>query len=186
MIFATTDIDGVLLITPERIADERGFFAKSWGQDDFDAYGLNARMVQRNMAYNAQTGTLRGMHFQRAPHAECKLISVINGAIWDVALDLRPDSPTCMRWVGRHLDAENGRMMYVPEGFAHGYVTLAPNTTVEYMISEFYAPQAADGVRWDDPAFGIEWPMEPTVVSERDRKWPDWRPVSDVARGRGS
>jgi dTDP-4-dehydrorhamnose 3,5-epimerase len=175
MIFTTTELEGVLLITPERIADERGFFAKTWGQDDFEAYGLNPRMVARNMSYNRERGTLRGMHFQRPPHAEAKLVGAITGAIYDVALDLRRDSPSYGRWIARVLRAQTGEMIYVPEGCAHGLMTLEPHTTVEYLISEFYAPHASGGVRWDDPAFGIEWPMEPTILSERDRNWPDWR-----------
>ena len=173
MIFTQTDIDGVLLITPERIPDERGYFVKTWGQDDFEAGGL-ARMVARNMSYNRAKGTLRGMHFQRQPHAEAKLVSPLAGAIYDVALDLRPDSPSYRRWVARELRAETGDMLYVPEGCAHGFITLEPDTTVEYLISEFYAPHASGGVRWDDPAFAIEWPLPPTVISARDRSWPNY------------
>ena len=174
MIFQSTDIDGVVLITPEPIADERGFFAKTWGQDDFEAHGLNTRIVARNLSYNRDRATLRGMHFQHPPHAETKLISCIAGSIFDVAIDLRRDSPTCGRWVGARLRAESGAMLYVPEGFAHGYLTLEPQTTVEYLISEFYAPHAADGVRWDDPTFGITWPLEPEVINQRERTWPDF------------
>ena len=173
MIFTQTDIDGVLLITPERIPDERGYFVKTWGQDDFEAGGL-ARMVARNMSYNRAKGTLRGMHFQRQPHAEAKLVSPLSGAIYDVALDLRTGSPSYGRWVARELRAETGVMLYVPEGCAHGFITLEPDTTVEYLISEYYAPHAARGVRWDDPAFAIEWPLAPTVISTRDRSWPNY------------
>jgi dTDP-4-dehydrorhamnose 3,5-epimerase len=171
MIFTQTDIDGVLLITPERIPDERGYFVKTWGQDDFEASGL-ARMVARNMSYNREKGTLRGMHFQRQPHAEAKLVSPLTGAIYDVALDLRRDLPTYGKWLARELHAATGEMLYVPEGCAHGFITLEPHTTVEYLISAFYAPAASAGVRWDDPSFGIRWPMEPIVISERDRAWP--------------
>ncbi|HEX8969234.1 MAG TPA: dTDP-4-dehydrorhamnose 3,5-epimerase family protein, partial [Chloroflexota bacterium] len=157
---------------------------KTWGEDDFAQYGLKPRMVGRNMSYNRETATLRGMHFQRAPHAETKLVSVLAGSIWDVAVDVRHDSPTRGKWVGRELRAETGEMLYIPEGFAHGYITLEPHTTVEYMISEFYAPQAADGVRWDDPLFGIEWPAEPRILSARDRSWPDFEPSMARARTR--
>jgi dTDP-4-dehydrorhamnose 3,5-epimerase len=173
MIFTQTDIEGVLLITPERIPDERGYFVKTWGQDDFEANGL-ARMVARNMSYNREKGTLRGMHFQREPHAEAKLVSPLTGAIYDVALDLRRESPSYGKWVARELRAEMGGMLYVPEGCAHGFITLEPDTTVEYLISEFYAPGASGGVRWDDPAFSIEWPLQPTVMSARDRSWPNY------------
>jgi dTDP-4-dehydrorhamnose 3,5-epimerase len=174
MRFESTEIPGVLLITPERIPDVRGYFVKTWGQDDFDAHGLNSRMVARNVSFNHQAGTLRGMHFQRPPHAEVKLVSVVAGSIWDVALDLRQTSPTFCGWVGRELRADTGEMLYVPEGFAHGYITLESDTTVEYMISQFYAPHASGGVRWDDPRFEIRWPVQPTVMNERDRTWPDY------------
>src|SRR5215471_7725792 len=175
MIFTPTEIDGVVLITPERIPDERGFFVKTWGRDDFEAQGLNPDIVARNMSYNREKGTLRGMHFQRAPHVEAKLISPLVGAIYDVAIDLRKDSATYGKWFGTELRAETGEMLYVPEGCAHGFITLEPRTTTEYLISAYYAPQAASGLRWDDPAFAIEWPIEPTVISERDRAWPDFR-----------
>jgi dTDP-4-dehydrorhamnose 3,5-epimerase len=174
MKFQSTEIGGVVLITPERIPDERGFFAQTWGQDDFEAHGLRPPMVARNVSYNRQAGTLRGMHFQRAPHAEVKLVSCLAGAIYDVAIDVRPDSATCRKWVAAELRAETGAMLYIPEGFAHGYLTLEPDTTVEYLMSAYYAPEAAGGVRWDDPSFGIRWPLEPTVMNARDRTWPDF------------
>ena len=179
MIFESTAIDGVWLISVERFSDERGYFAKTWGQDDFAARGLNPHMVVRNVSYNEHAGTLRGMHFQRAPHAEVKLVSCTAGALYDVAIDLRPGSPTLGRWVGAELRPDNGRLVYIPEGFAHGYITLEAHTTVEYLISAFYAPQAAGGVRWDDPSFGIEWPCQPAVINERDRTWPDFQTGSD-------
>jgi dTDP-4-dehydrorhamnose 3,5-epimerase len=174
MIFTTTELAGVVLITPERIADERGFFTKTWGEDDFVANGLNPRMLARNMSFNRQAATLRGMHFQRPPHAEAKLISALTGAIYDVALDLRKESPTFGKWVARELRAETGEMLYVPEGCAHGFITLEPNTTTEYLISAYYSPEASGGVRWNDAAFNIRWPLEPRVMSERDRAWPDF------------
>src|SRR5215471_18945153 len=122
MIFQTTELAGVLLVTPERIPDERGYFVKTWGLDDFSAQGLNPRMVARNASYNRERGTLRGMHFQRPPHAEAKLVAPLTGVVYDVAVDLRPESPTFMRWVGRELNADSGEMLYIPEGFAHGYI----------------------------------------------------------------
>jgi dTDP-4-dehydrorhamnose 3,5-epimerase len=172
MIFTPTEIEGVVLIAPERIPDERGFFVKTWGQDDFVAQGLNPNMVARNASYNREKGTLRGMHFQRAPHSEAKLVSPLVGSIFDVAIDLRRDSATYLHWTARELHSESGEMLYVPEGCAHGFITLEPDTTVEYLISAFYAPEAAAGLRWDDPAIGIRWPLAPTVVSARDRAWP--------------
>ena len=182
MIFTSTEIQGVVLITPERIPDERGFFVKTWGQDDFSAQGLNPNMVARNVSFNREKGTLRGMHFQREPHVEAKLVSPLVGSIYDVAIDLRSGAPTFGKWVGRELRADIGEMLYVPEGCAHGFITLEPNTTVEYLISAFYAPHAASGVRWNDPAFAIEWPLEPTVISARDRVWPDFAEAAIPAR----
>jgi dTDP-4-dehydrorhamnose 3,5-epimerase len=175
MIFKTTKLPGVLLVTPERIPDERGFFTKTWGNDDFEANGL-ACMIARNVSYNRERGTLRGMHYQRPPHAEAKLVSPLIGSIYDVALDLRRESPTYGKWFGAELRAETGEMLYVPEGCAHGFVTLEPHTTVEYLISAYYAPDASGGVRWDDSAFRIAWPIEPTVISARDNAWPNVQP----------
>jgi len=172
MIFESTDLPGVTLVMPDRFDDERGFLARSWGQDEFESHGLTARMVQRNLSYNRQAGTLRGMHFQRAPHAETKLVSFVAGAVFDVAIDLRRDSPTRGKWFGAELRSDTGQMLYIPEGLAHGFVALEPDTLMEYLISAFYVPAAAGGVRWDDPYFDIRWPIEPTVLSERDRAWP--------------
>jgi dTDP-4-dehydrorhamnose 3,5-epimerase len=185
MRFEHTDIEGALLIRPERIPDERGFFVQTWGDHDFETHGL-ARMVARNQSFNHTRGTLRGMHFQRSPNAEAKLICALAGAIFDVALDLRPDSPSYMKWVGEVLSASNGEMLYVPEGCAHGFITLEPDTTTEYLISAYYAPQASGGVRWNDPAFNIHWPIEPTLMSERDRAWPDFEPTRAGAPTSGS
>ena len=176
MIFESTHIPDVVRITPERIHDERGYFTRTWGQDDFEARGLNYRVVARNVSYNRAARTLRGMHYQRAPHQEVKIVTCTQGAIFDVAVDLRPGSPTFRRWVGTELTPETGAMLYIPEGFAHGYLSLTPDAIVEYLISEFYAPHAGAGVRWDDPAFGIEWPATPQVMNERDRTWPDLVP----------
>jgi dTDP-4-dehydrorhamnose 3,5-epimerase len=176
MIFQSTDVEGVVLVTEERFKDERGFFARTWGQDEFEANGLNPHMVQRNLSYNRKTGTLRGMHYQLPPHAEVKLVSCLVGAIYDVAIDLRRDSPTFGKWAGAELRPESGAMLYIPEGCAHGFLTLEPDTVVEYLISAFYAPEAACGVRWNDPVFGVLWPAEPTLMAERDRTYPDFKP----------
>jgi dTDP-4-dehydrorhamnose 3,5-epimerase len=178
MRFEHTEVQGVTLITPDQFDDERGFFARTWAQDVFAEHGLEMRVVQRNLSYNRVQGTLRGMHYQHAPHAEVKLVSCIVGAIYDVAIDLRSDSPTYGKWFGAELRASTGAMLYVPEGCAHGYQTLAADTSVEYLISEFYHPECAGGVRWNDPFFGIRWPVEPTMMNERDRSWPDFVPTS--------
>jgi dTDP-4-dehydrorhamnose 3,5-epimerase len=178
MCIEDTSVHGVKLITPKHIADERGYFALTWAQDLFLAHGLDVRVAQRNLAYNHTALTLRGMHYQRAPHAEVKVVSCVVGAIYDVAIDLRPDSPTYRRWFGTELTAETGRVLYIPEGCAHGYVTLEPHCSVEYLVSEFYHPESAAGVRWNDPYFGIRWPAEPTVMNARDRSWPDFEPGS--------
>jgi dTDP-4-dehydrorhamnose 3,5-epimerase len=180
MQFESTRIPDVKLVTPERLHDERGYFTKTWGAEDFEAQHLNPRLVARNAAYNRAPGTLRGMHFQDDPHAQAKLVACQRGAIYDVAIDLRPDSATFRQWVGVELRADGDVMLYVPEGFAHGYLTLEPDTLVEYLISEFYAPHVAGGVRWNDPAFAIEWPFEPTVINERDATWPDFGVVGSV------
>ena len=174
MIFQETKIPGVFELHLERKMDERGFFARSWCRDEFEATGLNAHLAQCSISYNVQKGTLRGMHYQSAPYAESKLVRCTRGAIYDVALDLRADSPTFRGWIGVTLTADNREMIYIPEGCAHGFLTLEDNSEVFYQISEFYRPEAARGVRWDDPAFGIVWPAKPQLLSERDRDYPDF------------
>jgi dTDP-4-dehydrorhamnose 3,5-epimerase len=176
MRFLNTSVEGVMVITPDQFDDERGFFARTWALDEFETHGLQTRMVQRNLSYNRASGTLRGMHYQRPPFPEVKLVSCLAGAVYDVAADLRPESPTYGKWFGLELRPETGAMLYVPEGCAHGYVSLEPDSTVEYLISEFYHPEVAAGVRWDDPYFGIQWPREPTVMNARDGSWPDYQP----------
>jgi dTDP-4-dehydrorhamnose 3,5-epimerase len=182
VIFTHTELPGAFVIDLERREDERGFFARAWCMDEFGDHALSTRVVQCNIAFNRTRGTLRGMHFQEPPHAEVKLVRCSRGAIYDVIIDLRPESPTYMQWIGVELTEQNGRMLYVPEGFAHGYQTLADDTETFYQVSEFYAPQAEGGVRWDDPAFGIEWPLEVSVISEKDARWADYQPVGGVAR----
>jgi dTDP-4-dehydrorhamnose 3,5-epimerase len=174
MLFTPTPLHGVVLVTPDRFADERGFFAVTWDQAEFQAHGIPADFVQRNLSGNRAAATLRGMHFQRQPHAQAKLVTCLTGAVYDVAIDLRPNSPSYRRWFGAELRAETDTMLYIPEGCAHGYETLEPDSTVEYLMSGLYAPDSADGVRWDDPAFGIRWPLPPTVMAERDRTWSDF------------
>jgi dTDP-4-dehydrorhamnose 3,5-epimerase len=174
MIFSATALAGAYLIEPERLEDERGFFARTWCVDEFAARGLNPRLVQCSISFNRRKGTLRGMHFQAAPHEEAKLVRCTRGAIYDVIVDLRPDSPTFKRWTAVDLTAENRRMLYVPEGFAHGFQTLEDESEVSYQMSEYYHAASARGVRWDDPAFGIEWPVEERTISARDRHYPDF------------
>ena len=175
VIFSETELPGAYVIDLERREDERGFFARAWCAEEFADQGLSTKLVQVNVSFNRRKGTLRGMHFQMAPHAEVKLVRCTRGAIYDVILDLREDSPTYKRWIGVELDAESRRALYVPEGFAHGYQTLVADTETFYQVSEFYAPGAEGGVRWDDPAFGIAWP-DPSgaFLSEKDRNWPDF------------
>jgi len=169
MIFKETKLPGAYVVEPELIEDERGFFARTWSQEEFAARGLNAKLVQCNSSFNKLRGTLRGMHYQIPPHAEVKLVRCTAGAIYDVIIDLREDSPTRSKWIGVELSAGNRRMIYVPEGFAHGFQTLEDDTEIFYQVSEYYHPESARAVRWDDPAFAIDWPLEVSVISERDR-----------------
>ena len=172
MIFTETKLKGAFIVELEPREDERGFFARSWCEQEFRVHGLNSRLVQCNISSNRHRGTLRGMHFQAEPFAEAKLVRCTAGSLYDVVIDLRPHSPTFKEWVGEMLSSENRKMFYVPEGFAHGFLTLADNTEVFYQMSEFYSPEHAVGVRWDDPAFCIAWPIAPTKISERDRGFP--------------
>lgn len=175
MIFDETKLPGAVVIDLERREDERGFFARTFCANEFADHGLNARLVQANTSWNPRQGTLRGMHFQHAPHAEVKVVRATRGAIHDVIVDLRPDSPTYKQWVGVDLTQENRRALYVPEGFAHGFQTLEPDTEVHYLVTEFYTPEAEGGVRWNDPAFGIEWPDPANAfLSPKDAAWPDF------------
>ena len=173
MLFLSTEISGVWLIEPELISDERGSFARTWCAREFEERGLNPGLVQCNISTNRQRGTLRGMHFQREPHAEAKLVRCTRGAIFDVIVDLRPGSPTFARWVGQELSADNHRMFYIPEGFAHGFQTLTDECELFYQMSHVYVSTSSAGVRWDDPTIGIRWPVrENCIVSERDNNLP--------------
>jgi dTDP-4-dehydrorhamnose 3,5-epimerase len=174
VIFTETKLPGAYLIDIEKRADQRGFFARGWCQKEFEAHDLIPRVVQTNISLSKRKGTLRGMHYQVAPYAEAKLVRCTRGALYDVIIDLRPDSPTYMQWLGVELSAENYKMLYVPEGFAHGFQTLVDNTEVTYQVSQFYTPEAEGGVRYNDPAFGIEWPLEVQVISDKDQSWPDY------------
>jgi dTDP-4-dehydrorhamnose 3,5-epimerase len=176
MRFTETKVAGAFLIEPEPIADERGFFARTWCREEFVDHGLNPELVQANISFNHRQGTLRGLHYQAAPHEEAKLVRCTRGAIWDLALDLRPGSPTYRAWSGAELSDANRAMLYVPEGCAHGFLTLTDDVEVAYQMSAPYTPEAARGVRFDDPAFGIEWPGEVVVINERDRTYPDAGP----------
>jgi len=174
MIFTETPLKGAYVIDPERLADERGFFARTWCRREFEEHGLNPGLAQCCLSYNHRQGTLRGMHYQAAPHAEEKLVRCTAGTIYDVIVDLRTDSDTFRRWFGVELSSANHRMLYIPAGLAHGFLTLTEGAEVFYQISEYYAPECARGVRWNDPAFGIRWPNEVAMISERDRTYPDF------------
>jgi dTDP-4-dehydrorhamnose 3,5-epimerase len=174
--FVPLSIGGVILITPELARDDRGTFARTYCREEFLVHGLDPAMAQCSQSTNAKRGTLRGMHMQRAPFGETKLVRCTQGAIFDVVIDLRPRSPTYTRWASAELSRENGHALYVPEGMAHGYVTLQDESDVYYQISVPFRSDAAIGVRWDDPVFGIEWPGEVAAISERDRQYPDFVP----------
>ena len=174
MIFNETPLKDAYIIELERIHDERGFFARSWCVKEFKEYGLNPNLVQCNVSFNKKTGTLRGMHYQAAPHEETKLVRCTKGAFYDVIIDLRPDSPTFKRWFGMELTAENRKALYIPEGFAHGFQTLEDDTEVFYQMSEFYHRESARSIRYDDPAFRIEWPLAHPSLSPKDSIYEDF------------
>lgn len=163
---------GAFLVTPEKQSDDRGFFARTWCAEEFRARGLVSQFAQSSLSINPVRGTLRGLHYQRAPHAEVKLLRCVRGAIYDVIVDLRPQSPTCRQWIGIELGAGSYQQIYVPEGFAHGFQTLMPDSEVDYLISTPYVPGAATGLRYDDPALAIDWPLAVTRISNRDCEWP--------------
>jgi dTDP-4-dehydrorhamnose 3,5-epimerase len=179
MRFHPTPLPGALLIEPERVQDERGFFARSWCREEFAAHGIRCEWVQCNVSYTCRRGTLRGLHYQAAPHAEAKLVRCTRGAAFDVIVDLRPRSPAFGRWAAFELSCENQRLVFVPPGFAHGFQTLADDTELFYHMSEFYYPELARGVRWDDPRLAIAWPAcERRIISPRDLSLPELRPCS--------
>jgi len=172
MRFTKTEIAGAWVIDPDPHEDGRGRFMRAWCAREFAGYGFDFIPVQANMGFSLRRGTIRGMHFQKAPAPEAKLVRCTRGSIYDVVIDIRPESPTYLQWQGFELSAENGRMLFVPEYCAHGYQTLEDFAEIYYMASGFYTPSLAYGVRFDDPAFGVRWPLAPTAVSEQDRSWP--------------
>jgi dTDP-4-dehydrorhamnose 3,5-epimerase len=174
MIFAETRLPGVFEIQIERKCDQRGFFARTWCQQEFAAHGLDSNLVQCSLSYNQKKGTLRGLHYQAEPRAETKLVRCSKGAIYDVVLDLRSGSQTYKRWVGVCLEARKHNALYVPKGCAHGFLTLEDDSEVFYQMSEFYDAESARGVRWNDPAFQIVWPAQAEIISERDMNYPDF------------
>jgi len=172
VVFVATKLPGVYIIEVEKMEDERGFFARTFCPQEFEAHGLNPRVAQCSTSFNKKKGTLRGMHYQAAPHQEAKLVRCTMGAIYDVAVDFRADSPTFKQWVAAELTAENRRMFYIPEGVAHGFQTLQDNSEVFYQISVLYHPECSRGLRWNDAALGISWPLEAKTISKRDEAWP--------------
>lgn len=172
MRFTETALEGVLLVEPDKRADERGFFARIWCQEVFDVRGLNPAVAQTNVGFSSRRGTLRGLHYQRAPHEEAKLVRCTRGAVYDVVVDVRPESATYLHWAGFELTDESHAAVYVPEGCAHGYLTLTDGAEITYQASQPYVPVAATGLRYDDPALGIRWLIEPQVISQQDRSWP--------------
>lgn len=175
MKFSPTGFAGAYIIDIEPMADERGFFSRSWCRRELEKRGLNPDIAQCNISFNKKRGTLRGMHYQAEPHAETKIVRCTGGAIYDVIVDLRPESSTFKKWIAVELSAENRRMLYIPPGVAHGFQTLMDGTEIFYQISEFYHPESSCGVRWDDPTFGIAWPPADRVISEKDRQYPDFK-----------
>ena len=174
MRFVPTEVAGVYVLEVERRQDARGFFGRLWCAEELARHGLSGHVAQVNVAYNRRRGTLRGLHYQLAPYAEAKLVRCTRGALFDVAVDVRPESPTYLRWVGVELAADTYRMLYVPEGCAHGYLTLEDHTEVIYLVSCPYTPSHERGIRYDDPAVGVRWPLDPVVVSEKDQGWPPY------------
>jgi dTDP-4-dehydrorhamnose 3,5-epimerase len=176
VIFRETSLKGVLLIEPEKRRDERGFFARTFCMREFEAQGLETTYVQHNMSSTLKKGTLRGMHFQTGPHAEIKVIRCLRGAACDILLDMRPESPTYLKWEAFDLNDRTHNAVYAPRGVAHGFQTLTDDVEMSYLHSDYYAPQSEGAVRWNDPAFGIVWPAPPTVMSDKDRSYPDYTP----------
>jgi dTDP-4-dehydrorhamnose 3,5-epimerase len=176
MLFTPTDLPGAMIVDLDRKSDDRGFFARSWCRDEFTQHGLNPALVQCNVSFNRAAGTLRGMHYQIPPHEEAKLVRCTAGALYDVIIDMRPSSKTYLRHLAVELTAENRRALYIPEGFAHGFVTLADNTEIFYQMSAFYHAESQRGVRYNDPAFGIRWPVPINVISPKDTEYPNFKP----------
>ncbi len=174
MKFTKLSLRGAYLLELEKHGDQRGFFARSWCQKEFEEHGLVPKVVQANISFTRIKGTLRGMHFQKKPYEETKYVRCVKGAIYDVIIDIQPDSQTFKQWLSVVLSADNYKMLYVPKGFAHGFQSLEPNTEVTYLVSEFYNPQAEGGIRYNDPEFDIEWPLPVAEISDKDNCWPDY------------
>jgi len=174
MIFCETSLKGAFLIELEEHKDGRGFFARTFCQNEFEEVGIDFHPVQRNLSYNRFRHTLRGMHFQKSPNEEAKLVSCAKGSIYDVIIDIRKESPSQNNWIGVKLSSENRKMIYVPKGFAHGFLTLEDDTEVSYLMSDFYKPGVGSGIRWDDPYFNIDWPAKVSVISDKDKNWPSY------------
>jgi dTDP-4-dehydrorhamnose 3,5-epimerase len=181
MIFATTQLDGAWLIDIEPREDARGFFARTWCRQELASRGLDVEIAQESLSFNRCRGTLRGLHYQRPPHEETKIVRCMRGAVFDVIVDLRPHAVTYLQWQGFELAARNRRALYIPKGFAHGFQSLTDDVEIAYQISTFYAPEAAGGCRYDDAAFGILWPLPVTAISERDLSWPPFSPVAGAS-----
>ena len=176
MIAKATKLSGAFVLEPEQFEDQRGFFARVWSERELSALGVESRFIEGNMSFNKQAGTLRGMHYQAEPYGQAKLVCCTRGSIYDVGVDLREDSETFQQWEGVMLSAENHLMLYLPEQFAHGYLTLEDHTEVHYQVTAIYSPESARGFRWDDPAFGIQWPpLEALKINKRDREYPDFK-----------
>ena len=180
MKFIETNVKGNFIIEPDRFDDERGFFCKIWDHKEFAKQGLSTEFAQFNLAYNHNAGTLRGMHYQTAPHQEVKLVRCTRGKVFDVIIDLREDSPSYMQWAGAELTEDNHRSFYLPKGCAHGYITLTDKAEVCYNVSELYAPNAAAGLRWNDPAFNVKWPLQPILINHRDATYPDYKALVEA------
>jgi len=178
MIFHKTKLPGACIIEPQQFGDERGFFSRNWSQREFDEQGMTARFVETNTSLSVKTGTLRGMHYQKAPYAQAKLVRCTAGSIYDVIIDLRADSPSFKQWEAVELSADNHLLLYIPEGFAHGFQTLSENSEVFYQVSAYYEPDSARGVRWNDPAFNIDWPEANRIIIARDNEYPDFDPAT--------
>ncbi len=172
MIFTETKLKGAFIIDINKREDERGFFGRAWCKKEFEEHRLNTDAVQANVSFNKQRGTIRGMHYQVAPYTESKTVRCTVGSIYDVIIDIREGSPTFKQWLGVELTAKSFQMLYVPDGFAHGFITLQENTSVHYMVTEYYTPGAEAGIRYDDPTFNIKWPIKPTLVSDKDKSHP--------------
>ena len=174
MLFTETNLEGAFIVDIQKIGDDRGYFGRAYCRKEFMENGLMSEMVQTNVSVNKIKGTLRGFHYQVSPHEEAKLVRCTRGSIYDVIIDLRPDSTTYLKWFGIELSEGNSRMLYVPEKFAHAFITLEDNTAVTYQVSQFYTPGAEAGLRWNDAGFDVRWPLEPKVISEKDQNWPDF------------